>query len=102
MAYPHPERADDDDQARMEKAVVDALAIAVTRLKAVSMAMGGADARFIRNMDLTLCTLRKMPEQGQVQKIKELAWKYRRMIPAGIAPKLPPGDPIVREMEANR
>ena len=43
--------------------------------------------------DVTLTT-------KQAERIAALAWKYRRLMPRGTAPVLPPHDPIVRAMEA--
>ncbi len=95
MAYQHPE--DDDDQARAERAEIDLYAITVTKLG--TLELRGAEGEFVRRMDLQLCILRRLPGTHDLQRLKDMAWKYRRQMPRHLAPKLPPHDPIVRELE---
>jgi hypothetical protein len=36
----------------------------------------------------------------EMQRVMEVAWRHRRQLPAHLAPRLPPSDPIVQAMEA--
>jgi hypothetical protein len=36
---------------------------------------------------------------AQFERLKAMMWTYRRQLPREVAPKLPPHDPIVQEME---
>jgi hypothetical protein len=89
----------DDDAVRVEKAVVQALSIPVRNLVALQLAKGSPEGRFVEAMDVMVCVFRQMPAREEVKRIKELAWKYRRRMPRGGAPKLPPADPVVQQME---
>ncbi len=88
---------DEDDKARMAQSEVKLLGITVEKLKSVSE-LTAEERRFVEAMDLQLNVFRKIVERGEVQRIKDLAWKYRRKMPSHLAPKLPPYDPIVVEM----
>ncbi len=97
MAFEMPES--DDDGARVSGSIVKMLGITVEKMLTLKLPSGSPEGRFIEAMDMRLNVLHQMPSDDQVQRIKDLAWKYRRRLPAHLAPKLPPGDPIVQEME---
>lgn len=87
---------DDDDKARMANTEAKLLGVTVTKLLTVSLP--GPVKRFVDEMDLQLNVFGRSVSRDQVQRIKDLAWEYRRQMPKHLAPKLPPHDPIVREM----
>jgi hypothetical protein len=97
MAYAVTEA--DDDAARVEKTQVKFLGLNVDKLRAVKANLTGVEGRFIDEMDTQINVLGQMPPAVHVTTLKAMAWKYRRLMPATIAPKLPPHDPIVQEME---
>ena len=99
MAYAVPEE-DAEEATRMLKAEIAWLGGRVTALKAVC-APTTRDGAFFERMDMQLNVFRRMVPEVEVQLIKTLSWKYRREMPAHTRPKLPPNDPVVREMEAN-
>jgi hypothetical protein len=101
MAYAQPER-DEDDAARVNASIINMLGITVSKMLALSLHKASPEGRFIEAMDTRLNVFRAMPTDAEVTRIKELAWKYRRQLPAHLAPKLPPNDPIVQEMESSR
>lgn len=98
MAFAHPEQ-DDGDDARVNGSIINMLGITVTKLGTLGLDKICPEGKFIEAMDVRLNVLKQMPSDAEVQRIKELAWKYRRRLPTHIAPKLPPYDPIVQEME---
>lgn len=98
MAYAQPER-DDDDAARMEWAEVKLLRSTVEKLLPLKAGMSRDERGFVADIDLRVCVLGQHPGAQAVQRVKALAWKYRRHMAPGAGPKLPPHDPIVREME---
>lgn len=98
MAFALPE-PDDDDDARTKRAIANFLGITVAKLATLGLHKGYPEGKFIEGMDVRLNVLKQLPADNEVQRIKELAWKYRRQMPRSLAPKLPPHDPIVQEME---
>jgi hypothetical protein len=68
-------------------------------------ALGNAPIRAGSRDREDVLALRRLVREGaaltqkQAERIAGLAWKYRRHMPRGTAPILPPHDPIVREME---
>jgi hypothetical protein len=99
MAYAQPE-ADDDDAARVEKALIQVWAIHVEKLVGLKLPTHTLDGGTIERLDVKVCVLRQMPSDYEIRLIKDLAWKYRRQMPRDQAPKLPPHDPVVQEMGA--
>ena len=95
---------DDDDRARMDNTEVKLLGITVSKLLSVENLPADVSPKsaraFLKDMDLELNVFGRLPDRARVQRIKDLAWQYRRQMPAHLAPKLPPRDPIVQEMEA--
>jgi hypothetical protein len=60
------------------------------------------ERQFVEGMNRQLNQGGELPDDLSRQRIKDLAWKYRRQMPAHARPKLPPRDPIVQEMEAQK
>jgi hypothetical protein len=86
---------DPDDAPRVQRAIDDALRLVMRALGNVSMRAGGPDRRAV----VELCD--REPWQltpAERARIDRLAWKYRRELPPHLAPKLPPFDPLVREL----
>jgi hypothetical protein len=98
MAFELPE-GDAEDAARVNGSIVKMLGITVEKIRALKLPASSPEGRFIEAMDMRLNVLHQMPADDQVQRIKDMAWKYRRRMPVHLAPKLPPNDPIVQEME---
>lgn len=92
----------DDDAARVEKAHVKFLGLTVNKLLAIRAHLTGPESRFVSAMDTQINVFGRMPTEFDLKGLKELAWKHRRLMPAPIAPKLPPHDPIVQEMESTK
>ncbi len=101
MAWSSPE-PEDDDEARVAKALIQAWALNVQKLVNLRNAIAPAERRTVEALDLKICVLRQMPADHEIRQIKDLAWKYRRQIPRALAPKLPPHDPVVQELEGRR
>ena len=100
-------KLDDDDRARMAITEVKLLGITVAKLLSIEnlppiirSAAGRSARAFLQDMDLQLNVLGHLPDRARVQRIKALAWEFRRQMPSHLAPTLPPHDPIVQEMEA--
>lgn len=89
----------DDDAARMAESERALLGLTVTRLKEIGLPKGSGDARFLEQMDRRINVAREKPTAAEVEKVKRMAWTYRRRMPARLALKLNPADPIVREMK---
>jgi hypothetical protein len=97
-----PPEPDDDDAGRVAAAVRRAR---LNTLNALANAPIGADSRERKDvLDLRAKLQRDRDPltAKEEERIRQLAWKWRRHLPRGTAPKLPPQDPIVREMEAAR
>ena len=99
MAYAVREE-DAEEAARIEKALVTWLGGRITALRALQLPPASAEAKFIERMDLQLNVFHRAADKNDVRMIKRLCWNYRRQMPAPSRPKLPPDDPVVREMEA--
>lgn len=99
MAYEVAE-PEDDDAARMRATTRMWLGVTVEKLLPLRQGMTRMEAAFLAAMDSEINVLKRLPSADSVQKIKTLAWKFRRFMPAPVAPKLPPHDPIVQEMDA--
>ncbi len=97
MAFAQPEA--DDDAARMERTEVQWLSMSVQKLLSVKQHLKPDERRFVDDLDTRVCVLNQHPGAQKVEQIKALTWKYRRQLPRALAPKLPPHDPIVKEME---
>ena len=96
MAYAPPED-DPEEAARMEKAVVTALGDRVTEL--LALGLRGVEHSFLSRVDIELNVFRRNVADADMRQIKALAWKYRQRLPKHRRLKLPPDDPVVREME---
>ncbi len=93
-------QVDAEDAARMRAAEVKLLGITVAKLLALKAHLSGVELRFIERLDTQINVLGQAPDAVSLRGLKDLAWKFRRLMPAHLAPKLPPHDPVVREMEA--
>ena len=92
---------EDDDMARMACAEREVYGLTIKRLLAVpghSLAV----KRFLNGLDLAVNVSRRMPDESDVLRLKEMAWAYRRQMPKHLARKTNPNDPIVREMEETK
>jgi hypothetical protein len=87
---------DHDQAARMHKA-----AEAEARIMLGYLAEVRFDNRWDRQ-DVEHFRKAAALEPAQIDRVKDMTWKYRRQLPKHLAPKLPPHDPIVKEMEAAR
>lgn len=94
MTWQPPEQ--DDDEERMRITLAPVMAARIRYLLALTV-MAGKDrtlAEQLGRRDPKTLT----PEHRHW--VQQLLWRYRRALPAGVAPRLNPDDPIVREMEA--
>jgi hypothetical protein len=96
MAYAVAE-VDHEEEARIAKAQVTWLKPRVSALAQLQMETMGETA-FVDRMVAKLAQ-GEAPDDGEQDYISSLRWKYRRRLPRDMAPKLPPHDPIVKEME---
>lgn len=101
MAFAHVEQ-DEEAGARVNGSIIKVLGITVEKLRTLGLPKGSPEGKFIEGMDLRLSVFKEMPSTAEVQRIKDLAWKYRRQMPVHLAPKLPPNDPIIQEMEQGK
>jgi hypothetical protein len=88
----------DDDAARQAESERQLMGLTVKRLMESGLPKGSGDARFLERMDLRITVNREMPTKAEIERIKALAWTHRRRMPRTLAPKLPPHDPIVKEI----
>lgn len=96
MAY-HVKEIDNEEEARIAKVFVGWWQQRVKALSELQLEMMGETA-FVRRMMESLAQ-GVAPETSEESYLVTLAWKYRRRLPRSMAPKLPPHDPIVKEME---
>lgn len=96
MSIP-PRENNDDDAARLALAEAELARRTVAALRAVRMPAGHADVRVLRS--LARCDLDRITAEQRLL-LRLMAWRWRRNIPAGLAPRMNPADPIVRAMEA--
>jgi hypothetical protein len=83
-------------QARSEAMYIGQI---VTRLMASDAMKFPANAEFLKRLDLALNVYNGTVARGDIDRVKDMAWKWRRQMPASpLTPKLPPDDPIVKEM----
>ena len=98
MTVSEPIRAEDPAEARARLALLERelRSRTIAALRRVPIRPDCADAKSIRRLagvDLDRITIE------EIELLNMLAWRRRRALPPGLAPKLPPHDPIVRAME---
>ncbi len=91
-----PPETNDDDAARLALVETELLRRTLAALRQVIDAYH-RDARRLR--ELTRLDLTRISDEDR-DRLRDLAWRWRRKLPRALAPKLPPHDPIVRQMEA--
>jgi hypothetical protein len=96
MAYAVAE-IDNEEEARIAKVMVIWLEPRVAALCQLQMETMGETA-FVDRVAKKLAE-GTAPDDGEASYVRNLLWKYRRRLPRNLAPKLPPHDPIVKEME---
>ena len=96
MSIP-PREADDDDALRLALVEIELMRRTIGALRRAPIRPGCADARRVR--ELSRIDLERISDEDRAM-LRLLAWRWRRALPPGLAPNLPPHDPIVREMEA--
>lgn len=89
----------EQDVERGEMAEATLFGRTVTKLLETSATTAPGSFEFLKRMDLHLNVLRRPLARDDRNRLKELAWKYRRQIDAPLAPKLPPHDPVVQAMD---
>ena len=97
MSYVAPDTEDSSDQARRARAVAAQRRRVLDALYAIGSVLRAVDRGFVvrlRQSDLTALS------EADRNRLGRLVWTQRRMLPAELRPKLPPFDPIVRQMEA--
>lgn len=92
----------DDDEDRQRRAELKLHTITVQRLLTLKNGMTRDERALLADLDFRVCVCREIPSEPHLRKLKDIAWKYRRQMPVHLAPKLPPHDPIVAEMEKRR
>jgi hypothetical protein len=97
MAFPQPE-PDDDDALRLAKALTASYGGKVQQLQKLGIERRSPDGHFISAMDHKLNVLRHAPSRDEIERIKAIMWSHRRYLPDHARPRLPPHDPIVREL----
>ena len=101
MAYEVAEPIDATDVDRRAQAELRWLRNIIDQLMRVQFEKRG-EASFVSLASTRLLTTGVMPEAQEMRRIKDLSWKYRRQLPKGVGPTLPPHDPIVQELERYR
>lgn len=98
MTVSEPIRPDDpaEDARRIAWAERKTQELLIAELKRAGIPPGHADAVVLRR--LTHCDLDRIGAE-EANLLKGLAWRWRRRLPAGLAPKLPPHDPLVKALE---
>lgn len=99
-AHSLPPEPEEDAAPRVNRAVRSALLGKLNALAHCSIAAGSRDRQDV-------IALRERVEkdstpltQKQQDRVAQLMWRYRRQLPRGIAPRLNPADPVVRENAA--
>jgi len=92
-----PER-DEDDAGRLALAQAELRRRTIQALREV-IGPRHRDAHSLRR--LFGCDLERIGGED-LAAFEALAWRWRRQLPRGLAPVLPPHDPIVRAMEGSR
>jgi hypothetical protein len=93
-----PDETPEQDAARQAATERMYFGKLVEKLMQTTAMASPAEGEFLRRMDLSLNVLGRQPDRGEIDRLKEIAWKYRRdMRGSALAPKLNPADPIVRE-----
>lgn len=101
MTVAEPVRSDDpaEEAARIAWADRETQRMLIDALRGAGIPPGHADARALRR--LVHCNLERISAE-EVELLRLLAWRWRRKLPAVLAPRLPPTDPLVKAMEAAR
>lgn len=85
----------EQDAARQAASQRDFLRLVVAALGQVRMLPGHPDqGRLRRLMQVDLAAI----TDEQIAALDRMAWRYRRQLRRGLAPKVNPDDPIVREI----
>jgi len=98
VAEPIREEPATETVARISWADRELAGKTIAALRQVRIPPAHADARALRRLarvDLDRITAE------ECELVRLLSWRWRRQLPAGLAPKLNPADPIVRSMEAH-
>jgi hypothetical protein len=95
-----PPEPEDDDAPRVARAVRGAQLGKLEALAMASIPAGSRDRKDVLDLRAKLERDREPLTQKEQDRIAALMWKYRRQLPRGIAPKLNPADPVVRENAA--
>lgn len=88
----------EQDRDRQRRSEAMFLGKVVERLLAIGHLQTARNRAFVIEMDRKLNVFREVPSSADIAAIKQMAWDKRHILPRFIAPKLPPGDPIVKEM----
>lgn len=96
MTYLPPEQDDASDLARRARVVAALARRRLDALYALGARFRGTDFGFVIMMRKKDLTQLSWDEQSRLDRI---VWDYRRQLPEELRPKLPPFDPIVRELE---
>lgn len=97
MTYQSPDDEDASDRQRRVRAEAARLRRLLDALYNVVPRHQASDLGFViglRKTDLAMIA------DGDRDRLDRLVWKWRRDLPEEMRPKLPPFDPIVRELES--
>lgn len=97
-----PPEHDHDANRRVHRTVRQAALAKLDALAGVAIRAGSRDRQDVLRLRDKLHADRDPLSHREQERLAQLAYKYRRQLPRGIAPRLNPADPIVREMEAVR
>jgi hypothetical protein len=97
-----PEPDDDDDPGRVAAAVRRARLITLNALANAPIGANSRARKDVLDLRAKLQRDREPLTAKEEERIRQSARKWRRHLPRGTAPKLPPHDPIVRAMEEAR
>lgn len=92
-----PER-DDDATERLHRTLRQAALGKLDLLAQANIPAGSRDRQDVLRLRDKLHADREPLTQKEQDRIAQLMWKHRRQLPRGLAPKLNPADPIVREI----
>ena len=96
MIAPHDEDSREQQEARVRRAMAREAEILTDALRRL-VRTGSAEARWLREL------AGRLVHQGITAEerfhLRRLAWFHRRTLPAHLAPRLNPGDPLVMEIE---